>query len=126
MKARLAAVMAAVLLCGTLAAQDLRETRKLFLRARSAIAEGSYREALDLYRKVIELVPQDAVVRFEYAQLLRDLNVSDEAMKQAQEVVRLDPQLVEGHRLLGALQLAASERDPSQLTLAIGELQAAW
>jgi tetratricopeptide (TPR) repeat protein len=125
MKAR-AAVIAAFLLCGPLAAQDLRESRKVFLRARTAIADGSYREALDLYRKVIELVPQDAVVRFEYAQLLRDLNVPDEATKQAREVVRLDPQLVEGHRLLGALQLAAAERDPSQLSLAIEELQAAW
>lgn len=126
MKSRVAAVSAVVLLCGTLAAQDLRESRKVFLRARSAISEGSYREALELYRKVIELLPQDAVVRFEYAQLLRDLNVPDESMKQAQEVVRLDPDFVEGRRLLGALELAASERDPSHLQRAIVELEAAW
>lgn len=125
MKARAAAIIAALLLCGTLAAQDLRESRKTFLRARSAIAEGSYREALDLYRKVLELVPQDAVVRFEYAQLLRDLNVPDEAMKQAQEVVRIDPDFVEGRRLLGALELAAAERDPSRLANAIEQLEAA-
>jgi predicted Zn-dependent protease len=126
MKSRLVAAAALVLvLAGNLAAQDIRESRKLFLRARSAIAEGSYREALDLYRKVIELLPRDPVVRFEYAQLLRDLNVGDESMKQAQEVVRLDPQFVEGHRLLGALELALSERDPSHLDKAISELEAA-
>jgi predicted Zn-dependent protease len=126
MKLRVAAAITlALAVGGTLAAQDLRESRKVFLRARSAVAEGSYREALDLYRKVIELVPNDAVVRFEYAQLLRDLNVPDEAIKQAREVVRIDPQLVEGHRLLGTLELAASERDPSRLTKAIEELQAA-
>jgi tetratricopeptide (TPR) repeat protein len=125
MKARAVAILAALILSGTLAAQDLRESRKTFLRARSAIAEGSYREALDLYRKVLELVPQDAVVRFEYAQLLRDLNVPDEAMKQAQEVVRIDPDLVEGRRLLGALELAAAERDPSRLANAIEQLEAA-
>jgi tetratricopeptide (TPR) repeat protein len=125
MKARAVAIVAALILTGTLAAQDLRESRKTFLRARSAIAEGSYREALDLYRKVLELVPQDAVVRFEYAQLLRDLNVPDEAMKQAQEVVRIDPDLVEGRRLLGGLELAAAERDPSRLANAIEQLEAA-
>lgn len=126
MKARVTAVAAVLLvLCATLAAQDLRESRKAFLRARAAIAEGSYREALELYRKVIELLPQDAVVRFEYAQLLRDLNVPEESMKQAQEVVRLDPDLVEGRRLLGTLELAASERDRSRLDGAIAELEAA-
>jgi tetratricopeptide (TPR) repeat protein len=126
MKSRLAVTTALVLvLAGNLAAQDVRESRKVFLRARSAIAEGSYREALDLYRKVIELLPQDPVVRFEYAQLLRDLNVGDESMKQAQEVVRLDPQFVEGHRLLGALELGLSEKDPSHLDKAIAELEAA-
>jgi predicted Zn-dependent protease len=126
MKSRLALGTAALLLLSaTLLAQDLRESRKVFLRARAAVSDGSYREALDLYRKVLELVPQDPVVRFEYAQLLRDLNVPDESMKQAQEVVRLDPQFVEGHRLLGALELALSERDPSHLDRAIAELEAA-
>ncbi len=126
MKSRLlAAGLAALLVSGSLLAGDLRESRKIFLRARSAIAEGNYREALDLYRKVIELVPEDAVVRFEYAQLLRDLNVGDEAAKQAREAVRLDPRLVEGRRLLGALELSAAERDPSRLEKAIAELEAA-
>ncbi|HEY3169631.1 MAG TPA: tetratricopeptide repeat protein [Thermoanaerobaculia bacterium] len=126
MRTRVAAVAwTALLLCGSLVAQDLRESRKVFLRARSAIAEGNYREALDLYRKVIELVPQDAVVRFEYGQLLRDLNVPDEAIKQARETVRLDPRFVEGRRLLGGLELAAAEKDPSRLESAIVELEAA-
>ena len=48
----------------------------------------------------------------------------DEAMKQAREVVRIDPNFVEGHRLLGALEFAASEKDPSRLDAAIGELEA--
>jgi tetratricopeptide (TPR) repeat protein len=126
MKTRLAAAgLAVALACGLLLAADVRETRKAFLRARSAISEGRYREALELYRKVIELLPEDAVVRFEYAQLLRDLNVGDEAMKQAREVVRIDPNFVEGRRLLGALEFAASERDPSRLDSAIEQLEAA-
>jgi tetratricopeptide (TPR) repeat protein len=111
--------------CATASAADLRESRKAFLRARAAIGEGNYQQALELYRKVIELLPGDAVVRFEYAQLLRDLNVGDEAIKQAREVVRLDPGLVEGRRLLGGLELAAAERDPSRLDVAIAELEEA-
>ena len=127
MKTRLAAVGLAIALAtgSSLFGTDVRETRKAFLRARTAISEGRYREALELYRKVIELLPEDAVVRFEYAQLLRDLNVGDEAIKQAREVVRIDPKFVEGHRLLGALEFAASERDPSRLDAAIGELEEA-
>ena len=127
MKTRLAAVGLAIALAtgSSLFGADVRETRKAFLRARTAISEGRYREALELYRKVIELLPEDAVVRFEYAQLLRDLNVGDEAIKQAREVVRIDPKFVEGHRLLGALEFAASERDPSRLDAAIGELEEA-
>jgi tetratricopeptide (TPR) repeat protein len=117
--------LALSLVCASAGAADLRESRKAFLRARAAMGEGNYQQALELYRKVIELVPQDAVVRFEYAQLLRDLNVADEAMKQAREVVRLDPKLVEGRRLLGALELAAAERDPSRLDFAIAELEEA-
>lgn len=126
MRKRFAAIgLAFSLVCAVAGAADLQESRKAFLRARAAVGEGNYQQALALYRKVIELLPEDAVVRFEYAQLLRDLNVGDEAMKQAREAVRLDPTLVEGRRLLGGLELAASERDPSRLDVAIAELEAA-
>ena len=126
MKKRLAAIALSFSLVGSAAgAADLKESRKAFLRARAAIGEGNYQQALELYRKVLVLLPEDPVVRFEYAQLLRDLNVGDEAIKQAREVVRLDPKLVEGRRLLGGLELAASERDPSRLDVAIAELEEA-
>jgi predicted Zn-dependent protease len=101
------------------------EARKLFLRAHVAVSDGRFQEALDLYRRVIERLPDDAIVRFEYAQLLRDLNVPDEALRQAKESVRLDPHMPEGHRLLGSLELSAAERDPLQLEAAIAELKAA-
>ncbi len=126
MTKRFAALCLALSLLGaSVGAADFRESRKAFLRARAAMGEGNYQQALELYRKVIELIPEDAVVRFEYAQLLRDLNVGDEAMKQAREVVRLDPKLVEGRRLLGGLELLAAERNPSRLDVAIAELEEA-
>jgi tetratricopeptide (TPR) repeat protein len=109
----------------TASGDGLREARKNFLKARGAVADGRFREALDLYRHVIEVLPEDAVVRYEYAQLLRDLNVPDEAMRQAREAVRLDPSLPEAHRLLGNLELAAAEKDPAQLDRAIVELRKA-
>ena len=102
-----------------------RETRKLYLRARNDLAEGKFREALDLYRKVIARLPEDAVVRYEYAQLLRDLNVGDEAITQAREAVRLDPRMAEAHRLLGSLELAGAEKDSARLDRAIAELSTA-
>jgi len=100
-------------------------TRKAFLAAHTAIADGRYQDALALYRKVLEALPSDPIVRLEYAQLLRDLNVTDEALKQAREAVRLDPNLAESRRLLGSMELIAGEKDPSRLPEAIEQLSAA-
>src|SRR6185437_9727574 len=44
----------------TPAPEGERDFRRMYLRARSAVADGQYREALDLYRKVIERMPDDA------------------------------------------------------------------
>ncbi len=120
-------VLAALLAAGAAPAADssLAASRKAFLAARTAVSEGRYQEALALYRKVLQQVPGDAVVRFEYAQLLRDLNVVGEAEKEAREAVRLDPTLAEAQRLLGALDLAAAEKDPARLDSAIEHLTAA-
>ncbi len=102
-----------------------RDFRRLYLRARGAVSDGQYKEALDLYRKVIERRPEDAVVRYEYAQLLRDLNVQDEAVKQAREAIRIDPKMPEAHRLLGTLEIAAGEKDPAAVDRGIDELRQA-
>jgi len=119
-------IFAAALLCaGILAADSLREGRKAFLRARTAVSDGRYQEALELYRRALEQLPEDAVVRLEYAELLKDLNVPEESASQAREAVRLDPKMAEAHRLLGSLELAASEKDPKRLEAAIRELTAA-
>jgi predicted Zn-dependent protease len=120
-------VCAALLAASPAPAADagLAASRKAFLAARTAVTEGRYQEALALYRKVLAQVPGDAVVRFEYAQLLRDLNVVGEAEKEAREAVRLDPTLAEAQRLLGALDLAAAEKDPARLDSAIEHLTAA-
>lgn len=125
MKRRVCAIALLALLAGTLQAEPGVESRKLFLRARTAMADGRFRDALELYRQVIGLLPEDAIVRFEYAQLLRDLNVAEEAERQAREAVRLDPRLPEAHRLLGSIELAAAERDPKRLDGAIAELRVA-
>jgi tetratricopeptide (TPR) repeat protein len=125
-KSRLLAVLlAASLVPAALAADPTLEARKIYLRARSALGDGRYREALDLYRRVIEQLPEDAVVRFEYAQLLRDLNVADEAAKQAREAVRLDPSFSEARRLLGSIELSGAGSDPARLDKAIEELRQA-
>ena len=110
---------------GLLGDGEFAESRKSFLAARSAVADGRYQEALELYRKVLLKIPSDPVVRLEYAQLLRDLNVGDEATREAREAVRLDPELPEARRLLGALELSAAEKDPSRLSEAIEQLTAA-
>jgi tetratricopeptide (TPR) repeat protein len=106
-------------------ADELLESRKMFLAARAAVADGQFQEALGLYRKVLAKLPDDPVVHLEYAQLLRDLNVIDEATAEARKAVALDPDLAEARRLLGALELSAAEKDPSRLPAAIEQLNAA-
>jgi pentatricopeptide repeat protein len=103
----------------------LLESRKAFLAARMAVADGRFQDALGLYRKVLKTTPSDPVVHLEYALLLRDLNVIDQATAEAREAVRLDPDLAEARRLLGGLELAAAEKDPSRLPAAIEQLSAA-
>jgi len=106
-------------------ADELLESRKMFLAARAAVADGQFQEALGLYRKVLSRLPSDPVVHLEYAQLLRDLNVVDEATAEARKAVELAPDLAEARRLLGALELSAAEKDPSRLPAAIEQLNAA-
>lgn len=101
------------------------DSRKAFLAARMAVSDGRYQEALGLYRQVLTILPNDPIVHLEYAQLLRDLNVGEEATRQAREAVRLDPNLAEARRLLGTLELAAADKDPSRLPAAIEQLSAA-
>jgi tetratricopeptide (TPR) repeat protein len=125
MKGRLLSLVLAALLTPALLGADVRGARKTFLRARVAVAEGRFREALDLYRRVLTEIPDDAVVHYEYAQLLRDLNVTEEAIEQAREAVRLDPSLPEARRLLGALELAGAGKDSARLDRAIAQLQEA-
>jgi tetratricopeptide (TPR) repeat protein len=125
MKGRLLSLVLAALLTPALLGADVRGARKTFLRARVAVAEGRFREALDLYRRVLAEIPDDAVVHYEYAQLLRDLNVTDEAIEQARAAVRLDPSLPEARRLLGALELAGAGKDSARLDRAIAQLQEA-
>ena len=123
--AAFAALSAVARLASASPEPDLVESRRVFLSARSAVADGRYQEALELYRKALGIVPNDPIVHLEYAQLLRDLNVSDEAIREAREAVRLDPDLAEARRLLGALELAGAEKDPSRLPAAIEQLTAA-
>lgn len=103
-------------------ADDLLESRKAFLAARGAVADGQFQVALGLYRKVLLKLPSDPVVHLEYAQLLRDLNVVEEATAEARKAVALDPKLSEARRLLGSLELAAAEKDPTRLPAAIEQL----
>jgi len=123
---RAAVLLIAFLAAGLAAGEgNVSESRKTFLAARTAVTEGRYQDALALYRKVLEKMPSDAVVHFEYALLLRDLNVTEQAESEAREAVRLDPDLAEAQRLLGSMELSAAESDPKKLNAAIEHLSAA-
>ena len=102
----------------------LAESRRAFLAARSALGDGRYQDALALYRKVLEIVPNDPIVHLEYAQLLRDLNVPDEATRQARDrPARSEPR--RGAAPARDAGARGADKDSSRLPAAIDELSAA-
>jgi len=73
---------------------------------------GDGATALEEYRRAQKLDPRSADVRMETARLLRDMGRIDEALVDANEAVRLDPESAGAFLTLGQLhQLKAEGKD---------------
>jgi tetratricopeptide (TPR) repeat protein len=78
-----------------------------FLRAQQFETEGNYVEAVESYKKVIELDPGSSEPRVSLGELyLRNRNISDAEAK-AREAIKLNNDSIGAHRLLG--RILASE-----------------
>jgi len=103
-----------------------------FALAKMLAAEGSFREALGEFRRAAELLPQDAYVRLEFAELLFRLaqiapspqrgERLSEAAAEVEQARRLAPESADVLRAAGQIHMVRSEQDPGAVALA----RSAW
>lgn len=98
-------------------------SRESFLAARMAENDGNYETALAEFRKALALRPDDPVIHFEIAVLLQQMGVEEEARREATKATELDPDFESAWRLVGAIDLAAAEKQPERVAPAIRALE---
>ncbi|KHJ77516.1 tetratricopeptide repeat protein [Oesophagostomum dentatum] len=67
------------------------ELETIILTAGTAYSEGRYHEALECYEQAIALRPENAILFANYAAILLRLDRVDEALKNADHAIELDP-----------------------------------
>src|SRR5262245_52344659 len=88
----------------------------LFMQGRALEDSGDFAGAIAAFRKAAELSPRAADVRAELAALFAREGRADEAIKEAQAALAIDPQTPDAHRTLGFVQaeLADSTSDAAR------------
>src|SRR5437867_7969522 len=74
-----------------LRSEEIEEATRLCERAGKRAAEGNYRKAVDIYKRVLELDPGLLRARRDLAMACVELGEFDEAKNHLIEVLRLDP-----------------------------------
>jgi tetratricopeptide (TPR) repeat protein len=87
------------------------EVYKLIDQAVKLENQGDYKQALTIWRKALELDPDDAKSHNDLGMNLYLLDSKDEAFRQLRESIRINPMLVEGHYNLGRLLLQEGHPD---------------
>jgi tetratricopeptide (TPR) repeat protein len=115
-------LLAALPLFTLAAAADVPKTSDLadayfhFTLGMTARVERGESEALEELRKAQALDPTSGAIRAEIARLLRDTGHVDDALKEAREAARLDPESVEAELVLGqTLYMMASRASDEEL-----------
>src|SRR5450759_2802233 len=101
-----------------------REAIEHYLRAKLYAQDSEFEEAVKEFRRAVELDPDDAGLRREYAELLRDLPVYADAEREARKAVELAPSNAGARRILGQILLATA-KDRKDVEAAAAELKRA-
>jgi tetratricopeptide (TPR) repeat protein len=96
------------------------------MTARLAARQGDTTRALELMTGLVERHPDDAVLRFELAQIHLETARVDSAISDLREATRLDPEFYDAHRLLGRLLIDTSGGSRAKVDEAMKELEAAY
>ena len=89
-----------------------------FTLAKVFAAEGSYPEAIQSFKKAIDLEPEDAYLRMEYAEFLSRTGRLRQATEEADRALELAPENTDALRLAGHIRLDLASRDPRSLAVA--------
>lgn len=89
-----------------------------FTVAKMEAAAGEVPEAIQAFKKAIELAPEDPYVRLEYADLLQRAGRLRQAAEVATAALALAPNNPDVLRLAGHVRLELASRDPGSLELA--------
>ena len=109
---------------------DSADVAYRFAVAKALAAEGAIAEAAAELAEVVRQVPDDPFVRLEYAGLLTDLATAapssqragehlEEALRQAEAALALDPENLEAWRVVAQARLALSRDDAAALEGAV-------
>ena len=77
--------------------------RAYLLAGYQAIQEGDFKRALEVYRKTVDIDPQNAMLHGTLGALLAQLKLDDEAMVSLRKAIELDPDHQEAHFNLAAV-----------------------
>ncbi|MGH9441259.1 MAG: tetratricopeptide repeat protein [Thermoanaerobaculia bacterium] len=91
------------------AAPELR-VREEFLAAKMAQAEGRLKESAGHFQSALAMRPEDPILEFEYAVLLQQLDLDDDARVHAMRSAGFDPNFDSAWALAGTLDLASAEK----------------
>jgi tetratricopeptide (TPR) repeat protein len=105
-------------LCGGLPVLAQEGAAYYFTIAQMHASDGEYREAVEAFRKAIDLEPEDPYIRLAYAELLSRTGRARQAAEVAEEARDLAPTNTDVLRLVGEVRLELAPRDPRSLRLA--------
>jgi predicted Zn-dependent protease len=111
--------------------EALAQAYFLFLQARVLDDDGDLNGAITAYRKVLDLFPVAAAVRADLATAYARLGKSSEALAEALQSLKTDPENRTAHRVMGFVQAALAEsatdatRQANLVSEAIGHFEKA-
>ena len=86
-----------------------RTVEELNQRANRFLAQGNARAARETYAKALQLNPNDAKLRYNFALALDKSSDASGERKELERAIQLDPSLAVAHNQLGLLALAAGQ-----------------
>ena len=102
---RLLGVVFTLTLVLAYSAPVLGQTAQLYRQQAHAFAQSkSWDEAINAYRKALELEPNDALTHYDLALALEYKGYSSQAVEEFESAIRLKPKWSDAHYGLGAVQ----------------------
>ncbi|ETN74393.1 tetratricopeptide repeat protein [Necator americanus] len=98
----------------------MENLEQLILDAGAAYSEGRYAEALECYEQAVVTKPDNAILFANYAAILLRLDRVEEALKNANHAITLDPKWAKGYYRRGEALRRLNDLLPAVVSLSEG------